>query len=147
MISAAKTWPSGSLVGKKFHRAELVIFVLPIRFNVVLLVHTFRFVEFPFSKIRGPDSQYETLSQCLDPALISAAPHYGLRYGCAPATGNFQRLRGRPPLVSPLKSCIGRSFTAVTRVQIPSGTPNLFSRLREFLAKFAVHRRYKFLSA
>jgi hypothetical protein len=45
----------------------------------------------------------------LDPALMSAAPHYGLRYGFAPATGNFQRLRG--------------PFTAVTRVQIPSGTP------------------------
>src|SRR6266436_3607398 len=58
----------------------------------------------------------------IDPALIIAAPHYGLRYGLAPATGNFQRLRGRPPLVSPLKSCMGRSFTAVTRVQIPSGT-------------------------
>ena len=25
----------------------------------------------------------------LDPALISAAPHYGLLYGSAPATGNF----------------------------------------------------------
>jgi hypothetical protein len=55
--------------------------------------------------------------------LHDTAPHYGLRYGFAPATGNFQRLRGRPPLVSPLKSCVGRSFTAVTRVQIPSGTP------------------------
>ena len=70
------------------------------------------------------------LSRCPDPALMSATPHYGLRYGSAPATGNFQRLRGRPPLVSPLKSCIGRSFTAVTRVQIPSGTPNLFRSLR-----------------
>ena len=58
-----------------------------------------------------------------------AAPHYGLRYGSALATGDFQRLRGRPPLVSPLKSCMGRSFTAVTRVQIPSGTPNLTSSL------------------
>jgi hypothetical protein len=46
---------------------------------------------------------------------MSAAPHYGLRYGLAPATGNFQRLRGRPPLVSPLKSCVGRSFTVVTQ--------------------------------
>src|SRR6202023_1763368 len=63
------------------------------------------------------------LWRCLDPTFMSAAPHYGLRYGCAPATGNFQRLRGRPPLVSPLKSCMGRSFTAVTRVQILSGTP------------------------
>jgi hypothetical protein len=55
------------------------------------------------------------MSQCSDPALISTAPHYGLRYGSAPATGNFQRFRGRPPLVSPLKSCMGRSFTAVVR--------------------------------
>jgi hypothetical protein len=55
---------------------------------------------------------------------MSAAPHYGLRYGSAPATGDFQRLRGRPPLVSPLKSCM--TFTAVTRVQIPSGTPNQY---------------------
>src|SRR6266851_2094075 len=62
---------------------------------------------------------------------MSAAPHYGLRYGSAPATGDFQRLRGRPPLVSPLKSCMSRSFTAVTRVQIPSGTPSLFKNLRE----------------
>jgi len=57
--------------------------------------------------------------------LHDTAPRYGLRYGPAPATGNFQRLRGRPPLVSPLKLCMRRSFTAVTRVQIPSGTPTL----------------------
>ena len=59
------------------------------------------------------------LSRCLNPALMSSAPHYGLRYGCAPATGNFQRLRGRPPLVSPLKSCMGRSFRAVTQGGFP----------------------------
>jgi hypothetical protein len=35
--------------------------------------------------------------------LRDTAPHYGLRYGPAPATGNFQRLRGRPPLVSSFK--------------------------------------------
>ena len=40
------------------------------------------------------------LPLCLDPALMSAAPRYGLRYGSVPATGNFQRLRGRPPLKS-----------------------------------------------
>ena len=40
-------------------------------------------------------------------------PRYGMRYGFAPATADFQRLRGRPPLVSPLKSCMSRSFTAV----------------------------------
>jgi len=39
------------------------------------------------------------LWRCLNPALMATAPHYGLRYGSAPATGNFQRLRGRPPLV------------------------------------------------
>jgi hypothetical protein len=39
----------------------------------------------------------------IDHALIFVTLHYGLRYGFAPATGNFQRLRGRPPLVSPLK--------------------------------------------
>jgi len=49
-----------------------------------------------------------------DPALMSAGPHYGLRYGFASATGDFQRLRGRPPLVSPLKLCARRSFTDVT---------------------------------
>jgi hypothetical protein len=64
----------------------------------------------------SPKLAIRTSSRCLNPALISAAPHYGLRYGSTPATGNFQRLRGRPPLVSPLKSCMGRSFTAVTFV-------------------------------
>jgi hypothetical protein len=33
-------------------------------------------------------------------AFILAALHYRLRYGSAPASRNFQRLRGRPPLVS-----------------------------------------------
>ena len=60
-----------------------------------------------------PKLAIRTPSRCLNPALISAAPHYGLRYGSAPASGNFQRLRGRPPLVSPLKSCMRRSSTAV----------------------------------
>jgi hypothetical protein len=79
-------------------------------------------IESPVSRIRGRNSRYARLSQCLDPALISAAPHYGLRYGSAPATGNFQRLRGRPPLVSPLESCMGRSFTAVAMRRITIGT-------------------------
>ena len=55
----------------------------------------------------------------LDGTLMSAAPHYGLRYGSVPATGNFQRLRGRPPLVSPLKSCMRRSFTRFQRAKRP----------------------------
>jgi len=33
---------------------------------------------------------------------------------------------------------MGRSFTAVTRVQIPSGTPNLFNLLRGFPLELAV---------
>jgi hypothetical protein len=65
----------------------------------------------------------------INPTFVLAAPRYGLRYGFAPATGNFQRLRGRPPLVSPFKSCIGRSFTAVTRVQNPVGDANKINDL------------------
>src|SRR5580692_8413700 len=64
-----------------------------------------------------PKLAIRTLPRCLNPVLISAAPHYGLRYGSAPATGNFQRLRGRPPLVSPLKSCMRRSFTAMPQTE------------------------------
>ena len=50
------------------------------------------------------------LWRCLDPTFMSAAPHYGLRYGCAPATGNFQRLRGRSPVAqsSELRSLPGQ---------------------------------------
>jgi hypothetical protein len=95
----------------------------------------------------SPKLAIRRLSRCLDPALMSAAPHYGLRYGSVPATGNFQRLRGRSPLVSPLKSCMRRSFTAVTRVQIPSGTPNLINELRGFPQKLAVQRRYNLVSS
>src|SRR5215469_1385049 len=78
-----------------------------------------------FGVITGQEFHRAEPATFVLPVPEFSAPHYGLRYGCAPATGNFQRLRGRPPLVSPLKSCIGRSFTAVTRVQIPSGTPSL----------------------
>jgi len=44
---------------------------------------------------------------------------------CSTTTFGARRHRyeGRPPLVSPVESCVCRSFTAVTRVQIPSGTP------------------------
>src|SRR6266849_1762364 len=69
--------------------------------------------------------ELKQLFNAIDPSPFRLFSRYGLRYGFASATGNFQRLRGRPPLVSPLKS-----FTAVTRVQIPSGTPNLFRSLR-----------------
>ena len=73
-------------------RAEPVIFVLPVRFNVALSVHTFSLDESRFSRKRGRNSRYQRLSQCSDPTLILAGPHYGLRYGFVPATGNFQRL-------------------------------------------------------
>src|SRR5262245_49968259 len=72
-MSAANTRPEGFIPGHELHCAEPVIFVLRVRFNVVLLVHTFRLVQFRFSKICRRDSQYELLAQCLDPALISAA--------------------------------------------------------------------------
>ena len=39
------------------------------------------------------------------------------------------------------------AFTAVTRVQIPSGTPNLISELPGFLQKLAVQRRYNLILA
>jgi hypothetical protein len=102
-----------------------------------------------FSAIQNSSPKFaiRTRSLSLDPALISVSLHYGLRYGSVPATGNFQRLRGRPPLVSPLKSCVGRSFTAVTRVQIPSGTPNLINELPGFPQKLAVQRRYNLVSS
>jgi hypothetical protein len=74
-------------------------------------------------RFRGRDSRYAQLSQYLDPALISTLPHYGLRYGSAPATGNFPRLGGRPPLVSPLKSC-----RAVLSRQCPRSRAHVRSR-------------------
>ena len=77
-----------------------------------------RFILSASTNLDSPETVDETRDtsgchSCSDPAPILAAPHYGLRYGFAPATGKFQRLRGRPPLVSPLKSCMSRSFTAV----------------------------------
>jgi len=66
-------------------------------------------------------------------------PRYGLRFGFASATGNFQRLGGRPPLVSPLKSCMGRSFTGGNTGSNPVGdgpafeaVPRVFRRTGSF---------------
>src|ERR1700674_411487 len=141
-MSAANTRPSRSALGKnstvQSQSSSSCQYGSMSCCRLILSVST----NLNFSRNRGRNSRYQRLSQCSDPTLILAAPHYGLRYGSAPATGNFQRLRGRPPLVSPLKSCMGRSFTAVTRVQIPSGTPNLINELREFPQKLAVQRRY-----
>ena len=43
-----------------------------------------------------------TLRYAVAAVMYCALPHYGLRYGLALATGNFQLLRGRPPLPCPL---------------------------------------------
>src|SRR5271154_4784423 len=115
-MSAASTRPSRSSLGKnstmqsqsssscQYGLMSCCRFILSVSTNL----------DSPETVAETP--RYQRLSECSDPTLILAAPHYGLRYGFAPATGNFQRLRGRPPLVSPLKSCMGRSFTAVTQV-------------------------------
>jgi hypothetical protein len=89
---------------KRFERGASLLSCCPFIHSVSLNLHFREFV--PTLAI-----SVVAIVPCIR-ALISAAPHYGLRYGSAPATGNFQRLRGRPPLVSPLKSCMGRSFTA-----------------------------------
>jgi len=101
-----QTSPATSITGHEFDPAEPVMFILPVRVQS----HVPGSYEGFDLRFRIPRENFaiRRLSRCLDPALISAAPHYGLRYGCAPATGDFQRLRGRPPLVSPLKSCMGR---------------------------------------
>jgi hypothetical protein len=67
-----------------------------------------------------PASGWTLLASAVQPTTSASSPpvpHYGLRYGFAPDTGNLQRLGGHPLLVSPLKSCMDRSFTAMTRVQ------------------------------
>ncbi len=43
-------------------------------------------------------------------------------------------------VVIPYRGC---SFTAVTRVQIPSGTPNLFRKLRAIAEAFVGTKRHK----
>jgi hypothetical protein len=47
-------------------------------------------------------------------------------------------------VVFPYRGC---SFTAVTRVQIPSGTPSLINELPGFHQKLAVQRRYNLVLA
>lgn len=45
---------------------------------------------------------FGTLGHAEGAVIRRAVPHYGLRYGFASAIGNFQLLRGRPPLLSAL---------------------------------------------
>jgi hypothetical protein len=47
-------------------------------------------------------------------------------------------------VVFPYRGC---SFTAVTRVQIPSGTPSLINELPVFPQKLAVQQRYNLVLA
>ena len=53
---------------QEFHRAEPVIFVLLVRFNVVLSVHTFSLVESPFTRIRGRRLAVRASARRLDPS-------------------------------------------------------------------------------
>ena len=119
----AKQSAFGIIARQEFNRTEPVILILPVRSNLMLPLHT---EDRLIPTFQNSSPKYAR-SRCLTPALISAAPHYGLRYGSAPATGNFQRLRGRPPLVSPLKSCMSRSFTAVTCYAIAYGNARVVS--------------------
>jgi hypothetical protein len=50
------------------------------------------------AKEREGNSYWARRSQLSDRTVISAARRYGLRYGLAPATGDFQRLRVVPLL-------------------------------------------------
>jgi hypothetical protein len=56
--------------------------------------------------------------------FLGVVPHYALRYGFAPATGDLQLFRGRPPLLRPLQQCIHRSFTAGNTGSNRSGDTN-----------------------
>src|ERR1700692_4171430 len=50
------------------------------------------------------------------------------------------------PLLKPLQVAIRVAFTAVTRVQIPSGTPNLFRSLRGADTFGAGTKRHNFIA-
>src|SRR5258708_24841361 len=100
-----------TIAGQELDRAEPVIFVLPVRFDVVLSVHTFRsLVESRFSRIRGRNSRNERLSHT---AWIRRS-------------SRLRRTTGYATVLLPLP---GISFTAVTLGHIPSGTPNLIIAL------------------
>jgi hypothetical protein len=45
-----------------------------------------------FRTVGANDFKSFLQSRLHDPAFMSAAPHYGLRYGCVPTTGNFHDL-------------------------------------------------------
>ena len=79
----------GIIPRQEFDRAEPVIFILPVWFNLILPVYT-KTADLYTIQNSSLKLVIRRLPRCLDPALMSAAPHYGLRYGCAPVTGNFQ---------------------------------------------------------
>src|SRR5580704_11811768 len=51
------------IAGQELDRAEPVIFVFPVRFNVVLSAHTFSLDESRFSRNRGRNSRCQRLAQ------------------------------------------------------------------------------------
>jgi hypothetical protein len=83
------------------------------------------------SRVLGQNSRYTDDTQSVGSFVFLPAIYRALR--CDRATGALQLQRD--PMCQ-------RPFTAVTRVQIPSGTPNLINELREFPQKLAVQRRY-----
>ena len=62
-------------------------------------------------------------------------------------TGSLQGIAERPLPCIYNEIRMNFAFTAVTRVQIPPGTPHPFNDLRQFRLKLAVQRRYKLVSA
>jgi hypothetical protein len=90
----AKQLAFGIIARKEFDRAEPVIFI----FASTRPISCCRFIRRSLSLYSSEflaELAIRTLPPRLNPALISAASRYGLRYGSAPATGNSQRLRGR----------------------------------------------------
>ena len=63
----------GVIAWQEFDRAEPAIFILPVRFNVVLSVHRFSLIESPFSRIRGRTRDISSYHSVLDGG--SSGPH------------------------------------------------------------------------
>ncbi len=101
--------------GQEFDDAEPVLLILPVRLEIVFVLRsqdrkTTRFREFWFKTRDTQTIHRASVPLC---SLLQFTGHYG-------ATGALQLLRD--PICC-------RPFTAVTRVQIPSGTPNLINNL------------------
>ena len=79
---------------------------------VCTLLHSTRTTRNAFPRIPQP-KQTQAPRKIRDP-LLTKDPRLGHTKFAAP--GDFQRLGGRPALVSPLKLCMRRSFTAITEL-------------------------------